>query len=431
MAQTGYTPISSYYSATTGNTPTAGNLVAGELAINTADGKLFYKDSSGVVQTLATKDATSGSFTNLFYTGTLTGGTGVVNLGSGQFYKDASGNVGIGQSTPVSKVDILGSYGAANRSLKIKPSANGADIPNLRTVIIENASNDGSLVSGFSTATDAWVISSTYGSTGAYKPLVFATSDTERMRIDSSGNVGIGTTTTTSGKLNVKASTGGTALYATDSVNADFFIDFPSSQISRITSQYGTGGVLAFAIGSSKIEAMRIDTSGNLLVGTTSPLKAGTSSFVNGGGGSGTLSLKNTGSARYWYIGPNSNGDYVNFNDAGTGMYMNYGATSWTGTSDERLKENLVPIIDAANKVSTLRAVTGNYISDKEKTSRSFLIAQDVQKVLPEAVTAQNDEIGTLGLSYTDVIPLLVAAIQEQQVMIEELKAKVAALEAA
>jgi len=55
MAQTGYTPISIYYSATATNTPTAGNLVAGELAINTADGKLFYKDSSGVVQTIATK----------------------------------------------------------------------------------------------------------------------------------------------------------------------------------------------------------------------------------------------------------------------------------------------------------------------------------------------------------------------------------------
>ena len=57
MAQTGFTPISNYYSATATNVPTAGNLVAGELAINTADGKLFYKDSSGVVQTLATKTA--------------------------------------------------------------------------------------------------------------------------------------------------------------------------------------------------------------------------------------------------------------------------------------------------------------------------------------------------------------------------------------
>ena len=77
MAQTGYTPISIYYSATAAATPTAGNLVAGELAINTADGKLFYKDSSGVVQTLATKGAGTigGSTTQVQYnsSGSLAG----------------------------------------------------------------------------------------------------------------------------------------------------------------------------------------------------------------------------------------------------------------------------------------------------------------------------------------------------------------------
>jgi len=54
MAQSGYTPISLYYSATTTNVPTAGNLAAGELALNTADGKLFYKTSGGAVAVLAT-----------------------------------------------------------------------------------------------------------------------------------------------------------------------------------------------------------------------------------------------------------------------------------------------------------------------------------------------------------------------------------------
>jgi hypothetical protein len=63
MAQTGYTPISIYYSATSTNVPTAGNLVAGELAINTADGKLFYKDSAGVVQVIGTKGGVGSSTT--------------------------------------------------------------------------------------------------------------------------------------------------------------------------------------------------------------------------------------------------------------------------------------------------------------------------------------------------------------------------------
>ena len=61
MAQTGFTPLSLYYSATATNVPLAANLVAGELALNTADGKLFYKDSSGVVQVLGTKGGVGSS----------------------------------------------------------------------------------------------------------------------------------------------------------------------------------------------------------------------------------------------------------------------------------------------------------------------------------------------------------------------------------
>lgn len=60
MAQTGFTPIQLYNSATPSAAPTAGNLAAGELAINTADGKLFYKDSGGVVQVIATTAGASG-----------------------------------------------------------------------------------------------------------------------------------------------------------------------------------------------------------------------------------------------------------------------------------------------------------------------------------------------------------------------------------
>jgi hypothetical protein len=60
MAQAGYTPIQLYHSTTVSNTPTAGNLLPGELAINTADGKLFYEDSGGVVQVIATKAGANG-----------------------------------------------------------------------------------------------------------------------------------------------------------------------------------------------------------------------------------------------------------------------------------------------------------------------------------------------------------------------------------
>lgn len=138
------------------------------------------------------------------------------------------------------------------------------------------------------------------------------------------------------------------------------------------------------------------------------------------------------------------------------GVDLLSGGTSWTAVSDERYKVIIEPISDALNKVSSLRSVIGSYktkdrthhqnqvdgfgeneiskfedvkVSEfsmegkTENKRRSFLIAQDVQKVLPEAVTVKDDEHGTLSLSYTDVIPLLVAAIKELKVEVDALKA--------
>jgi hypothetical protein len=73
MAATNFTPISIYYSATATNVPVNTNLVAGELAINTNDGKLFYKDSAGVVQVLATKATTAGTFASITDSGLTSG----------------------------------------------------------------------------------------------------------------------------------------------------------------------------------------------------------------------------------------------------------------------------------------------------------------------------------------------------------------------
>ena len=64
MAQTGFTPISLYYSTTATNVPLAADLVAGELAINTADGKLYFKNSSGTVTLLADSTSASGTLIN-------------------------------------------------------------------------------------------------------------------------------------------------------------------------------------------------------------------------------------------------------------------------------------------------------------------------------------------------------------------------------
>jgi hypothetical protein len=119
MAQTNYTPISLYYSATASATPTAGNLVAGELALNTNDGKLFYKDSSGVVQTLASKAGnvnvssfsagSTGLTPSTATTGavTLAGTLNVANGGTGVTTSTGSGNVVLSTS-PTLVTPILG-----------------------------------------------------------------------------------------------------------------------------------------------------------------------------------------------------------------------------------------------------------------------------------------------------------------------------------
>ena len=60
MAETGYTPIQLYRSTTASAVPTAGNLADGELAINTLDGKLYYKNSVGTVTVMAEGSVTAG-----------------------------------------------------------------------------------------------------------------------------------------------------------------------------------------------------------------------------------------------------------------------------------------------------------------------------------------------------------------------------------
>jgi hypothetical protein len=122
MAQTNFTPISLYYSTTATNVPSAANLVAGELAINTQDGKLFYKDAAGVVQTIASKagninvssfsGGTTGLTPNTATTGvvTLAGTLGVANGGTGATTLTLN-NVLLGNGTSAPQVVAPGTSG--------------------------------------------------------------------------------------------------------------------------------------------------------------------------------------------------------------------------------------------------------------------------------------------------------------------------------
>jgi hypothetical protein len=123
---------------------------------------------------------------------------------------------------------------------------------------------------------------------------------------------------------------------------------------------------------------------------------------------------------------------FVNLGTAGNatfqGVSLGKAATSWGIYSDERGKTDLETIDNGLSKIGELRTVTGRYLDDIPGTRRSFLIAQDVEKVLPEAVDSGDPD--KLILRYTETIPLLVAALKEAKERIEQLEAKVAVLEA-
>jgi hypothetical protein len=98
--------------------------------------------------------------------------------------------------------------------------------------------------------------------------------------------------------------------------------------------------------------------------------------------------------------------------------------TSVTQTSDANLKANVTTIANATNLIMGMNGVTFNWVSDG--TPSAGLIAQDVANVMPELVTT--DSKGIMGLNYSGVVGALVAAFKEQQAVITELQAEVAAL---
>jgi hypothetical protein len=259
-----------------------------------------------------------------------------------------------------------------------------------------------------------------------------ATGGTERMRVDSSGNVGIGTNAPGAAyRLAVAGNNTGVSIQDTGSV--DTWLDFKTgSGVVQGNIYYNfTNGYMVFGTataGNTQTERLRIDSSGNLLALTSSTLFASSHAFVNSG--AAVLGLRNSSSTagKYWQVGPDTSSSFKVYNQSSVGMFMSDGATSWSSSSDERQKNIIEPISNAVAKVGSLRAVIGSYKADQENKRRSFLIAQDVEQALPEAVTTAPD--GFLGVAYTDVIPLLVAAIQELKAENDDIKARLTALEA-
>ena len=281
-----------------------------------------------------------------------------------------------------------------------------------------------------------------------------AISFTQAMTLDASGNLGVGTTSP-AGRMDIQGdqetplrvtrttTTTGAVFLRFNNGGGNYFIGPDSSTGNR---GFATGGAAyglvistesanPITLGTNNIERARITSGGDLLVGTTSLIGGLNKQIEIAGANSAGLSLIIGGSQKgFWYAYSaamrceSSSGNNIEMVSGGTGgVVLTNGATSWGSLSDERKKDIIEPITNAATKVASLRSVIGKYKTDNENTRRAFLIAQDVQAVLPEAVV--ETDAGDLILQYTETIPLLVAAIQEQQALITDLRARVAQLE--
>ena len=116
-------------------------------------------------------------------------------------------------------------------------------------------------------------------------------------------------------------------------------------------------------------------------------------------------------------------------NSSSVGVGFNSGQTAWAAVSQRSLKTGFEPITSGLEKVATLSAVTGRYKFDEVGVSRSFLFADEVKEVLPEAVSGDGTEDNPLELRYTEVIPLLVSALHDAKDRIEALEEKLNTLE--
>lgn len=469
------------------------------------------------------------SFTNLAYTGTLTGGTGVVNLGSGQVVKDASGNVAIGNATAFDKLDVFG--GTTIRGQLQIVNASGAGIACTST-----AGGFQAIESNNGTATNMLAVNGASGEirVSTNHPLNFLTSNSERMRITSAGNVGIGTSDPEYRLDIVTPSVGTTAgnqqyLYRgrTNTGNGDDYevlydrtssgTNWTSADLvirrnvdgSNGQSQIRFGGANFTSFWTNSAERMRIDSSGRVGIATSAPTDsfqvgtstsdtratfrpntpfaigvangAGFAGWIGGSGASDTMVFSNSGGTERMRIDSSGNllvGTTSVFNSGrlsvqgntglgatirGAGTVLRVGIsdvnsatliafrslgdsfdcgnittntanTVYSTSSDYRLKENVTPLVGALEKVASLNPVSWTWKHMPNLTSQGF-IAHELQAVVPDAVTGEKDAVDKdgkpvyQGIDTSFLVATLTKAIQEQQALIENLTTRLTALE--
>jgi hypothetical protein len=359
---------------------------------------------------------------------------------------DSSGNVGIGTTSPSSPLDINAADGVADNAFALR-------VQNLEST---DDRSYGVYIQAGSTSVDSAL--AIYDHTGANSLLWLA----------GNGNVGIGTSSPGS-KLDINRGSAGLIANFTDGVNTNFQIG-TSSLLATIGPSAGSTA-MAFKTGDT--ERMRIDSSGNVLVGTTAQPIVGSTGKLGitsgGSGGAGTSVFVTSTSATAHLSKGNSDNSYY------FGYFLNWGgsnvgnilctasATAYNTSSDYRLKTDAQPMTGASDRVLALKPVNFEWISSGERVD-GFL-AHEAQEIVPECVTGTKDAMrdeeyevtaaveatydedgneltaavpavmGTRsvpdyqGIDQSKLVPLLTAALQEALTEISALKARVTALE--
>ena len=335
---------------------------------------------------------------------------------------DSSGNFGIGTSSPYS-------VSATGNSLNIANTSSSAEINFLSSTTGFNALYFGDGATG----TDRYRGYLEYAHNGDF--MRFATGTVERMRIDSSGNVGIGTSSPTAFGPTLQVAGTDPCFLLQDTANA---VDYFGTNIGSglVTNWYDDAaawriGTATGIAGSSYSEKMRIDSSGNLLINKTTQDYGGKLEVKFNGTVNNGLVLETTrdGLNSAFLVFVDSDGSTIGSVQQNAATTVHYGTSS-----DYRLKENVVTLTGAISRLKTLPVHRFNFIADSKTTVDGFL-AHEAQVVVPEAVTGTKDEVDgdgnavMQGIDQSKLVPLLTAALQEAIGRIETLEAKVAALE--